>query len=390
MKFSRTRKIVESSFSGLNQLMANLSRYSHCAGINELTDSGFYKKKYAAYSIYTCAMTSCPILHRVGTDAEIRNSVISKAANVIAVKVMDNLNDSYHSLQRARQSLPKHRDSFIASVYGSYNNPIEFADMAENSTFLMGRWNHDLTWRSSQNSYCFKLFKNSVDRYIQSQMESLKQKIAADFTDNLSLRYYFEKIASKGNFGNVWLDIDFATIERHMGIDREMKSVIRDLKIGLELFSRSLLLYDDVSDFDDDLRDGILNAVALYALEAGYLRRKDLLDVENLRRKVDRRVMGDVIGLGDLLFAKAIEHFERARSCSEEFLDIDAYISSSRLIRIFVMRKWAFGQQKLKGLDFSLRSFYDSTALLSTLPERVSSYGHDLLSCTEPYIELVA
>jgi len=374
----------------LRELMATLSRNSFCASVEELTASGVYKKKYPAYSIYTCTMTSLPLLYKLATDNEISHSVVSKAANVIAVKVVDNLNDSYQSLERALASLPKHRDSFIAPVFLGYNPSDQFVDKAENSAFLMGRWNYDLTWKGRMTSYCFKLFRSSVDRYIESQTESLKQKIGTGNTDILSLGYYFDRIASKGNFGNVWLDIDFASIEKRVGISWELKSVLKELKMGLELFARSLLLYDDVSDFEIDLHDGILNAAGLYALESGYLGREDLSDADHIRRKVNGQVMGDVILLGDLHFAKAIEHFERAKSHSADFLDIDAYILSSRIIRLFVMRKWAFGRPRLKGMEFSVRSFYDPKSLLSTVPERILSYGEGLLRCTDPYVELFA
>ncbi len=370
--------------------MASVSKNPVCATVNELMKSGFYKRKYAAYSVYLSTITSCPFLHRVGTDAEIRNSVISKAANIIAMKVIDNLNDSYHSPQRALHSLSRHRDSLVVPIFSEYNDPKQFVDEAENTAFLIARWIHEFTWKElSPTSYCFRLFKASVDRYVRSQIESLKQKTCAGFTDNLSLRYYFEKIATKGDYGNMWLDIDFANIERRVGINYNIRSIVRDLKIGSELFARSLLLYDDVCDFDDDLRDGVVNSAALYALEAGYLNRSDLRDVQQLRMKVNRSAMEDVVGLGDLLFAKAIEHFDRARSHSDGLFDIDAYIFSSRITRIFVMRRWAFRKRKLTGLRFSLRSFYDNMDLRTSIPDRILSYGEDLLSSTEPYIELI-
>jgi len=391
LRFQRTRAILESSFNILGGLMAGVSRNSLCATIADLAESGFYKRKYAAYSIYSSAMTSCPILFHIGTDAEIRDAIISKAANVIAIKIIDNLNDSFHSVDRALRSISKHRESFLSPGFLDYNSPKEFVDKAENTAFLMGRWTYSLTWEGMPaDSYCLRLFKASIDRYVGSQIESLKQKAVVGLADDLSLRYYFEKIGTKGDVGNMWLDIDFGTIEKRHGIDGRLRSVLRHLKLGAELFFRSLLLYDDVSDFDIDLRDGILNAAALYAWETGRLTRADLLDYQSLRRKVDEEVMHCVIALGDLLYAKSIEQFEAASSLSDEMLDIPAYIFSNRIIRIFVMRKWAFQKRNVAGLKFSLRSFYDPADLVSSLPDEVVSYGERLLRSTKPYIELPA
>lgn len=376
MEFKQALRTIRRANQLVHQRVEQARRIPFCADPYELEKQQIYKSKYPPYATYIGGMTSYPILHKVASSDDIALAIFAKAASVIAIKIIDNINDSLHSYDRARRSLLLQEQSLTQEKF-EYDSGDGFIDRAENTVFFLGRCAfHTMSQFTNPDSISFDLYRSSVRKYVYAQIESLRQKAYDAYDPDLSLAYYFDKISTKGDIGNIWLDIDFMVLEKRLGhLDVQLLNLIRNLKTAMEFFYRSFLIYDDLSDLEQDLRDKIINSVVLYALEKGHCEPSDLERPELLLSRLKKNgTFSDVIHLGDLLFLKSVEFFEKTSAQCNGILDVDAYSFASKLTRIFVMRKWLAAKKDVQSLRAVIRSFYSRQGIVKTLPEHILDY----------------
>lgn len=364
----------------LRKVDANLVRVKenpYCLGIRELEQMGLYKKKYPVYATYLAAISSYPILYKVGDDVDLTASIFAKVASILSIKVLDNINDTIHGYEEAVQSLVKHEESLTNGEF-TYDHSNDLVEKAENTTYHMARWTYDTLRKYVDDSqHSFALYKNDIHKYMAGQRDSFRQKVFDTYRHSLSLSEYLMKISEKG-IGNIWFDIDLCIFEKKLGgISKYHNKIVQSIKTGVDFVYKSVLLYDDVSDLRDDLQQKIVNSVILYGADQGYC---SLDDVEEDRNELIHRLekanaLQDVMHLGDLVFLKGMEHLHKAAEFSDGTIDLGALTFNLKILRLFTMRKWIIENKNLNNIKVSLKYFYDWGKNSSSIPAHILTYA---------------
>lgn len=360
--------------------LISVDEIPYCLGIRELEQLGLYKKKYPVYATYLAAISSYPILYRVGADADLTASILAKVASILSIKVLDNINDTIHDYDEAVRSLDKHEESLTRGEFAC-NHSNDLVGKAENTTYLMARWTYDQLREYVDDSYySFASYRTDVGRYMIGQKESSRQKVFNGHIASIGLHEYLTKFLDK-NVGNIWFDIDLCVYDRKLGmIDRNHLELIQCIKRSMECLHKATLLYDDVSDLQTDLQEKILNSVVIYGIERGHC------SLEHLRRdpgwlvhKLDRaRVLRDVLYLGDLFFSRGLEQLHKAKELSDGTIDIDALIFNLKVLRGFSMRKWVIQKKNLQIVMHAVRPFH-TDKLVESIPDHIRAYEEALV-----------
>jgi hypothetical protein len=346
----------------------------------ELKRRRLLKQKHLVYASYLAAMSSYPMLYRAAPPRDIALSSFAKASSVTATKVLDNINDQVHSFERAVNSLRRFDAALTESHFTFADANGDEVAKAENSSFMMARWAHDiLADNVHPDSEMYRIYVSDIHKATEGQLASLRQKIGErrfEGYSGMSIGDYLRVISEKG-VGGIWINIDLCFYEKNQGkLDGEERKAIESIRKGLDYIFKSTLIYDDVSDLTIDLRDSIVNSVIMLGIEQGSCSMEDVRSSspgEVVKRLERSGVVRNTIHLADLVFLKGIEHLERARAASEN-MDIGASIFNARLLRAFNLRKWLMRTRHPRDMRVLMRSFGTLRGLRSAIPEYILSY----------------
>ncbi len=342
------------------------------------------KEKHVVYSSYMSAISTLPILFRVSRRKDISSSIFSKATYVSSTKLLDNLNDRYHSRRRAEISLLKYYETLTSDRFRyediNVDNGEDDLSRAENSAFLLAQLAYrELSKHVDESSETFRTYREDVRNLVVGQLDSLHQKIEDDTIvdgPGISLSVYLKNISEK-SVGAIWLDIDLCYYEKNIGEFGDNERIGLDfLRRGTDLVFKSSLVYDDAQDLAVDLSDGIMNLVIILGSETGKFFIDDIrrYDVAKLtKRLIKNGLVQDTIHLADLVFLKGTEYLWRAKRYIKD-MDIEGLIFSARFTRAFNLRKWVMQTKSPKSLCSFIRSLDDLQRLKATIPPHISQY----------------
>jgi len=382
INYKKTLSKIQEVLQKTNVNLAKIDEDKNCLPIRKLEQMGLYKRKYPIYAAYLAAISSYPMLYKVGDEDDLTASIFAKTASILSIKVLDNTNDTLHDYDQAVQSLIKHEEALV-DENSTYNSSNELIAKAENSTYLMARWTYDtLRKYVDDHQYSFRLYKDDIRNYMAGQRYSFYQKMFnRDNPQSISLNEYLAKVTNKG-IGSIWFDIDLCVYEKKYGPPTgDHIKLIQHVKRSMEHLHKSTLFYDDASDLRSDIEEKIVNSVVLYGVEQGYCSVEDVeKDPNGLVRKLEKtRALRDIIHLGDLIFSKGIYHLHKAEEFSDGTIDIEALKLNLGILRAFAMRKWIIEQKNLECIKASLRSFYKLEKIFNSIPAHILSYENALI-----------
>ncbi len=321
---------------------------SRCLPVGALLESRILKRKHYYYCLYLAALTSSPILYKVANGHDLQDALMAKAASVVGIKALDNINDCLHTKEQAIHSLYRYQSALLDDEY-ILNPGSDRTSLAENSVLTITRAAYDIL-RQRRAPTCWRLFREDAIRLVEGQMNSFDQKWE-EITLNLDMRAYLDKIIEK-SIGGIWIDTDLCIYEDCAGRPfREIDS----LRQGADYLYKSCLLYDDVTDLYDDLRDKIINSAVLLAMERGSLTLGKLTSSqppEIYRLLLREGILKEILRIGDEYFRESLKHFGRL---SDPDLDRGGLIFSSYIMRVFLLRKLLMNARNLHDVLIFLR-----------------------------------
>ncbi|MFH1328036.1 MAG: hypothetical protein ABIH76_04190, partial [Candidatus Bathyarchaeota archaeon] len=190
----------------------------------------------------------------------------------------------------------------------------------------------------------------------------------------MSLNDFLQKVSAKC-FGKIWVDIDFCFLENSIGeLDaKEIKAVML-VNRSLDFIFKSLLFYDDVTDFDEDFNNDIINSTMILGIDLGKLAVKELFEAKgHLYTKLEERgIIDDAVAMGNILYTKGINCLMEAKEYTQ-IMDADALTFCAKVLRLFLMRKTL---PKGAGLNAKtiLKSLESFTKVKTSIPEYLKSY----------------
>ncbi len=371
IKTMNTLLLIKQAARIFERKLEALSNDPLCLDADFLKKRRIIKRKYWIYGSYLAALNSVPVLFSFKAPKETLACIFAKTSAINAIKVLDNLNDHWQSKEQAAESLLRALQAFIGEPF-PMNLGDDFIGKAENSVYNMAKWTYDTIREYADiSSYTFKLYISDLLSLREGQEKSLEQKIDEPKKRKISIQRYLREINEK-SVGRVWIDIDFCFYEAlNGGLDRNEREAIKHVRLAMDYLFKASNIYDDVTDLEEDLRNNIINSVGLLAVDQGYLSMKDLLMGEKSIRKLKMsRAIEDTIHLADMILLEGIRHLYEARALND-CIDFDALIFSSRISRVFCLRKW-FMREISSGLKNMVISFQRFESY--RIPEHIRRY----------------
>ncbi len=352
--------------------LTQLSDNTLCLDLDFLKRHRLIKKKHYVYGAYLAALNSYPILGWSEATDKIIACIFAKTSAITCIKVLDNLNDYWHSKRQALASLSRVLKTFIGEDF-YLNEDKGFISKAENSVNNMARLTYE-TLRKHVNtkSHTFKLYIEDFARLRSGQVDSLEMMTSNPERYELNIGRYLKAINEKG-VGRVWVDIDLCFYEMFLGsLDGEERDVIDHIRLAFDYLFKASNIYDDVADLNEDLRNNIINSVGLLAVDQGYCTMDELLMSEESVEKLKRsHAITDTLSLADLVLLKGLEHLYKVKTLSDH-VDVEALIFSTHISKIFCLRKWLLMDKSIMGLRASLKSFQNFKTY--NIPEHIIQY----------------
>jgi hypothetical protein len=237
-----------------------------------LLDFGFFKKKYYTYGSYLATFSTMPILAKVLNDSEIVDSIFAKTSMVTSTKMMDNINDELHNYDSAIEGVNK---LLPALIYGKYKasdtlSTIQWLIRSENIALKIASWTGQILKTLEEKAPAsFSIFIKDVLRWGKGQKDSFINKRNDTYKSFPTTKDYLEKISEK-SFGSLWADPDLCFLEKALGSDSaEMKIKLNILRDNSDLLMKSCQIYDDVVDFNNDVKTNSVNLLLITAYEKG-------------------------------------------------------------------------------------------------------------------------
>jgi len=341
-----------------------------CLNAELLKKHGLLKEKYYIYGAFLAAISSYPILYMVADEKTIKSAILSKVAMVTSSKVLDNINDNLHNFQEAVKSQQKYQQALTRGYfYPDLGKNLKLVDKAENTTYVMACWVHQLMTLKGGVFDTFNMFVNDVNECIEGQIHSFYQRHEKYTPKIMNLSTFLRKTSTK-SFGKIWVDIDFCFFEKSVGkLSKKEFKAIKLINQSIDLLFRALLFYDDVADLEEDIKSNLINSVIMLGLELEKISYEDL--VENnftLIRKIEEANLSrDTINFGDILYLKGIDCLRKAKKYSH-YIDIEALIFCARVLRMFLLRKFVLRKKSLKSLNVLFQSLNRFERLEVSIP----------------------
>jgi hypothetical protein len=345
---------------------------------DDLKDRKLLKDKYLAYASFLAAISSYPILHRVAGNDVVDSSIFSKTAMMTGIKLLDNINDQFHDFEQAEASQQKYEEALTRPIF--FLESIEGRKLwlarAENSAYAITRWAYHRLPSPLEDLKTFKIFVADVKEFIDAQIRSFYQKSNLYSLSGLNFKDYLKKITAKAS-GTLWVDVDLCFYEASTGgLDGATLKSLECINRGIDLLFRALIIWDDVTDLKDDLRDSIVNSAMMLGLETGKV---SLSELQGKAAKViktleERGVLDDAIHLGNLVFLSAVEQMREAENLNQD-IDVEALVYCARVLRMFLLRKQVEEKKDLRSLRLVFQSFDKFENFRSDIPDYLWSYG---------------
>lgn len=365
----RTSFGVERSIGYFKGRLNEMSQNPLYLGGEKLEKLKFLKEKYYIYGTYLAATSTFPILYSFGSSDCIR-SIFAKTAAVASAKMLDNINDRWHSIDDAITSLEIYDRALSKGDFelnDCYRN--ETLRKAENSAFTIAHWAYQILSCHAMDTHFFEVYKQDVHTFVNGQVDSLKQRIDYTHEININLTSYLNNVVEK-SWGKIWFDYDICFYEGDAGeLDQGGRKAVEHLRRGVDYIFKSCLMYDDISDLREDINQGIINSVILLGIEDGTYSEDDFKKAKMLKKIEKNEVMENASQMADLFFVRGVEEIEKGKSCTER-MDTNALIFNARLLRIFALRKWAF-KMNTEGMSACLRSFDTIERLKARISDRI-------------------
>lgn len=350
---------------------------------DDLRDRRLLKDKYTAYASFLAAISSYPILHRVAGEDAVESSIFSKTAMMTGIKLLDNVNDQFHDFEQAEASQQKYEEALTKPLFffDSFEGRKPWLARAENSAYTITRWAYQRLPTSLEDSKTFKIFIADVREFVDAQIRSFYQKSNLYNFSGLSFKDYLRKVTAKAS-GTLWVDVDLCFYEASTGgLDGATFKSLECVNRGIDLLFRALIIWDDVTDLKDDLRDSIVNSAMMLGLETGKVSPSELQGkaVKVIKTLEERGVLEDAIHLGNLVFLSAVEQMREAENLNEN-IDVEALIYCARVLRLFLLRKQVEEKKDLRSIRLVLRSFDEFERFRSDIPDYLRPYGKLVIS----------
>ncbi|MEM0337202.1 MAG: hypothetical protein QXN23_04630 [Candidatus Caldarchaeum sp.] len=348
--------IIREASDYFGKTMENILGGEETASLQELMDLGVMKKKYLPYSSYMATISAYPLLRKKATRAQILSTVLAKMALILSIKVLDNINDTFHTTEEAEQSLQRQKKAIEEGAYTSAGNN-DIIKRAENSCILLAllvnKWLKSLADRVSTAK---KEFLRDLSLYIFGQGATFKQQSSLD-REKLTIHDYLRNMNEKG-VGRVWVGLDLCMLESLCEKTQEEIKGFEYLRKGFDYVFKSSNYYDDVADLSVDIGLGIWNSVVYLGRDLGIITKPE----ESLNNNFLKR---QTIRLGDLHFLRGVDLLRQASKYVE--FDEKSLIASMNVFRFFTVRKWFF--QSKNPADFV-------DFLVARVPDTLMRYAH--------------
>ena len=347
-------------------------------GFDALRSRKLLKDKYTAYASFLAAISSYPILHKVARDGSVDSSIFSKTAMITSIKLLDNINDQFHDFEQAKAS-QKRYEAAVTRPHFSLDDIQErdpSLSPAENSAYTITRWTYNTLPSPPEDLKTFKSFMGDVREFIDAQITSFYQKNDMYDLSGLNFKEYLRKVTAKAS-GTLWVGVDLCFYEAsNGGLDGVTFKSLECINKAIDLLFRALIIWDDVTDLKDDLRDSIINSAMMLGLETGKVSPSELQGeaVKVIRTLEERGVLNDAIHLGNLVFLSAVEQMREAGNLNQE-IDVEALIYCARVLRLFLLRKQVAAKKDLSSIRLILCSFDRLEKFSCTIPDHLWSYG---------------
>ncbi len=370
----RTSFEIEKAVMYFKRKLQEMSKNPLYLNVEKLEKLKFLKEKHYIYGSYLASISSFPILYSFGGLDCIR-SIFAKTAFSVSTKMLDNANDQWHSVDDAITSLGIYDRALTEGDFELNDcDKHEIVRRAENSAITVASWAYQILSCHAMDTHFFEVYKQDIHKLIDGQIDSLKQRSNPGQAVNIKMADYLKNISEK-SIGNAWFDYDLCFYEKNVGgLDQRMRKAIEYLYSGTEYIFKSTLVYDDISDLEEDLNSQIINSVILLTFEQGICSVNDLMDRKMMDKIMNSSVIEDAISLADLLFLNGVEKIARAREYVDQ-IDTDALIFNARILRIFNLRKWVLHKRSVKSLLTFLNSLNDFKKLKASIPDHIFALG---------------
>jgi hypothetical protein len=337
------------------------------------------KEKYSAYASFLAAISSYPLLYKVAEGDTVNSSIFAKTAMITSIKLLDNINDQFHNFAQAEESQRRYEAALTQPSFILEDIPTRNPSLirAENSVYKIARWAYHTLPFQPENLKTFKSLTVDMREFIDAQIMSFYQKSTMYDLSGLNFSEYLKKVTAKAS-GTLWVDVDLCFYEASEGtLDSITLKSLEYINRSIDLLFRALIIWDDVTDLMDDLRDSIINSTMMLGLETGKLSPVELERdaAEVVRTLEERGVISDAIHLGNLVFLSAVEQMQKADELNKE-IDVNALIYCARVLRLFLLRKHVAAKKDLKSIRLSLRSFDRLENFKDAIPSYLWSYGN--------------
>jgi len=383
LRLRRSLPLLKRGLSIFEDQLNNDLKNPYCMRYPALIRRGYLKKKHWVYACYMAVMSSLPLLHKVCDRGVILEAVLGKTAIGTSTKLLDNLNDTFHTADRAIEALEEFKKAMMQPDYilPLYHGHIPKIAQAENSSFIIGNWVPRILVRCLQ-SEMYRTYVRDVEKLIEGQIESIRHK-ASGGVSSRSVRDYLASISEK-SIGDVWLDVDLCFLEYGVEhLDKETFEAVLRLKAGYSLIFKSTLIYDDVQDLAVDLDDEAVNIAVLLGLEEGCITPQDVvnLPVKDIVGRLELSgVVSDTIHLADMVFLKGIRELEQASEYRGDIIDWGGLILNLRFVRLFNLRKILVRKRNIDALKLFTSSLRDFKKLESAIPDHIYRFERSICS----------
>ncbi|MEM3737188.1 MAG: hypothetical protein QXJ75_03765 [Candidatus Bathyarchaeia archaeon] len=374
LNFRRVMNAIDRVIKGFETKLEETKRHPYISA-DTLNSMRIFKVKYYTYAAFLAALSSYPILGSVATEEHIYASIFAKTAMVASIKLLDNINDSFQSFNEAVESQVRYQRALATGILPSEaEEDLGWVSRAENTAHLIASWAHGLIASACSKSKMFNLFLDDLYEYIDGQIASFCQRRDRYSVDTMSLNDFLHKVSSKC-FGKIWVDIDFCFLEKSVEeLDANEEEAALLVNRSLDLIFKSLLFYDDVTDFDEDVKNHIINSTMILGIDLGKISAEELFgDKDVLHTKLESKgVFNDAFALGNILYLKGVECLVEAKKYTR-LMDIDALIFCARVLRLFLLRKTFLNGNGLD-LRMIIRSLEPLAKLKASIPEYLKAY----------------
>ncbi len=385
-RLRRSIAMLHKIITTYERMLRGLSERPYCLSYQEIVNYGFMKRKHWMYAAYMSLISSLPLLYKLCKEDDILQAIVAKTSFGAGVKLLDNLNDYYHSIEDAIYSLRNLLSAYISGCYEpKVNGNNKIIRMAENSALDISAWIYgilNVLRLENKIDTTFDWYVNDAKKLIMGQIESLIHKKGND--EAPTIKNYIERIIEK-SIGDVWIDIDLCFIESAMkgSMTSKLINSLMLLKSGISMVFKATILYDDIVDIYEDIKSNSINSMLLLSIERGLIRQNTVNEVnvkELVNFLISSGILKDIVKLGDIMHTTGIELIRKGiKEGLEDIVDESAIIDFCNIMRLFVVRKFLIREKDVSLTWHFIRCPKNNIKLPNDLEEVWNNYQKHLI-----------